>query len=139
MRLVKGPSLEDLLGERRSLSWAESVEIFTAIASGLAYAHAQGILHRDLKPANILLDPERGPMLTDFGLAKLVGESSSSITAGGGIVGTPHYIAPEVWEGKGASKQSDIYAVGCIFYEMLTGEKTFKWLWPTTQTADTPA
>lgn len=126
MRLVNGPSLEHLLGERGALPWTESKEIFSAIASGLVYAHNQGILHRDLKPANILLDPERGPMLTDFGLAKLVGESSSSITAGGGIVGTPHYIAPEVWEGKGTSKQSDIYALGCIFYEMVTGEKTFK-------------
>jgi hypothetical protein len=72
------------------------------------------------------MDSERGPMLTDFGLAKLAGDSSTSITAGGGVVGTPHYIAPEVWEGGGTTKQSDIYALGCILCEMLTGEKVFK-------------
>jgi len=72
------------------------------------------------------MDPERGPMLTDFGLAKLASESSMSMTASGGIVGTPHYIAPEVWEGQGTTEQSDIYALGCVFYEMLTGEKIFK-------------
>ncbi len=64
-------------------------------------------------------------MLSDFGLAKLIGEAGTSITVGGGVVGTPHYIAPEVWEGQGTTRQSDIYALGCILYEMLTGEKLF--------------
>jgi len=126
MRLVNGPSLEQLIAQRGPLPWSEIIEIMTAITNGLDYAHTQGILHRDLKPANILIDPERGPMLTDFGLAKLAGESSTSFTAGGGVVGTPHYIAPEVWEGRGTTAQSDIYALGCILYEMITGEKVFK-------------
>ncbi len=126
MRLVDGPSLEEVIIARGPLPWPEALNIITAIIKGLDYAHTQDILHRDLKPANILLDSERGPMLTDFGLAKLAGESSTSITAGGGVVGTPHYIAPEVWEGKGTTKQSDIYALGCILYEMLLGEKIFK-------------
>lgn len=126
MRLVDGPSLEEFITANGPLPWADAVELITAVGKGLDYAHAQGILHRDLKPANILIDPERGPMLTDFGLAKLAGENSTSITAGGGVVGTPHYIAPEVWEGKGTTQQSDIYALGCILYEVLTGEKIFK-------------
>ena len=79
---------------------------------------------RDLKPANILLDSTRRPLLSDFGLAKLVEEAS--LTATGGIVGTPHYLAPEVWEGQGATPQSDIYALACILSEMLTGEKFFQ-------------
>ncbi|MEW5959152.1 MAG: protein kinase [Chloroflexota bacterium] len=126
MRLVDGPSLEELIAERGKLPWAETVEILAAVAEGLDYAHAQGVLHRDLKPANILMDPERGPLLTDFGLAKLAGENSMSMTASGSVVGTPHYIAPEVWEGQGAAAQADIYALGCILYELLTGEKVFK-------------
>ena len=126
MRLINGPSLEDLLAERGRLSWPETVEIITAVARGLGHAHSQGILHRDLKPANILMDPERGPLLSDFGLSKLIGESSMSVSASGSVVGTPHYIAPELWEGQKATPQSDIYALGCILSEMLTGEKVFK-------------
>jgi len=124
MRLVNGPGLEELIISRDRLSWLEAVETITAVTEGLDYAHAQGILHRDLKPANILVDQERGPLLSDFGLAKLAGEHSMS--SSGDIVGTPHYIAPEAWEGQTATPQTDIYALGCILYEMLTGEKVFK-------------
>ena len=126
MRLVDGPSLEKLIATQGRLSWSRTAEIIGVIADGLDFAHSQGILHRDLKPANILLDPDRGPMLSDFGLAKLISESGLSITAAGGVVGTPHYIAPEVWEGQGTTARSDIYALGCILYEMLTGDKVFQ-------------
>jgi LuxR family maltose regulon positive regulatory protein len=125
MQLVDGSSLEELIARRGRLSWSETVEIIEAVAEGLDYAHTRGILHRDLKPANILLDSNHGPMLSDFGLAKLIGEAGTSITAGGGVVGTPHYIAPEVWEGQGTTRQSDVYALGCILYEMLIAEKLF--------------
>lgn len=126
MRLIDGPSLEDVIHTQKQLSWPDAIEIFTAIAEGLAYAHTQNVLHRDLKPANILIDTEKGAMLSDFGLAKLTSESSMSLSASGSIVGTPHYIAPEIWEGQKSSIQSDIYALGCILYEILTGEKIFK-------------
>jgi LuxR family maltose regulon positive regulatory protein len=125
MQLVDGSSLADLIARQGRLAWPRTVEIITAVAEGLDYAHTRGVLHRDLKPANILLDSNHGPMLSDFGLAKLIGEASTSVTAGGGIVGTPHYIAPEVWDGRGTTRQSDVYALGCILYEMLTGEKVF--------------
>lgn len=126
MRLVNGPSLDHLISAQRHIPWATTLENLAQIAGGLDYAHSQGILHRDLKPANILLDVDRGPLLTDFGLAKLAGENSLSLSASNNIVGTPHYIAPEVWEGKGSSPQSDIYALGCILFEMITGDKVFK-------------
>ncbi|MCB0209977.1 MAG: protein kinase [Anaerolineae bacterium] len=126
MRLVDGPSLEEIIHTKGHLPWPEALEIFTTITEGLAYAHSQHILHRDLKPANILIDSKQGAMLSDFGLAKLTSESSMSLSASGTIVGTPHYIAPEIWEGKPSSPQSDIYALGCIVYETLTGEKIFK-------------
>ena len=124
MRLVDGSSLDQLIATEGRFSWSRALDIISAVAEGLDYAHAQGILHRDLKPANILLDSTRGPLLSDFGLAKLVGEVS--LTATGGIVGTPHYLAPEVWEGQDSTPQSDIYALGCILAEMLTGEKLFQ-------------
>jgi serine/threonine protein kinase len=126
MRLVNGPSLLDLISSRAHIPWAETVDTVEKVAVGLDYAHHQGILHRDLKPANVLVDVDRGPMLSDFGLAKLIGDHSSTLSASGSVVGTPHYIAPEVWEGKGHSPQSDIYALGCVLFEMITGEKVFK-------------
>jgi len=126
MQLVDGSSLAELIVERGRLSWPETVETITAVAEGLDYAHTRGTLHCDLKPANVLVDANHGPMLSDFGLAKLMGEANPDVTAGGGIVGTAHYIAPEVWEGRGATRQSDIYALGCILYEMLTGEKLYQ-------------
>lgn len=125
MRLVNGPGLDQLISSRAQVPWAEALEIVSAIAEGLDYAHSRNILHRDLKPANILIDIDRGPMLTDFGLAKLIGDNSASLSASGTVVGTPHYIAPEVWEGKGSTPQADIYALGCVLFEMLTGGKLF--------------
>ncbi len=126
MRLVEGRSLDKVIVEQRGLDWGRAVEIITAIGRGLDYAHLKGTLHRDMKPANILLDAERGPMLSDFGLAKLTLEGSARTSNTGTVVGTPHYIAPEVWEGKPFTPQADIYALGCIMYEMLIGEPIFK-------------
>lgn len=123
MRLVNGPTLAELLAERTRLPWAETLDVITAVGEALDFAHEQGILHRDLKPANILLDPERGPLLTDFGLAKLMSENS--LSQSGNVVGTPYYIAPEIWDGEEATPQTDTYALGCILYEMLTGQKLF--------------
>ncbi|MCB0192292.1 MAG: protein kinase [Anaerolineae bacterium] len=123
MRLIEGQSLADRLAEQKRLTWPEAVALLADVATGLDYAHRRGILHRDLKPANILLDPERGPLLSDFGLAKL--EHDQSISQSGRVVGTTHYIAPELWDGQPATPQTDIYALGCMLYEMLTGEKIF--------------
>jgi serine/threonine protein kinase len=97
------------------------------LCEALDYAHSRGTVHRDLKPSNVLLDSDedRGPMLTDFGFARLMGDSSVSLTLSGGILGTPAYIAPEVWELDKAEPPADIYALGCILYEVLTGEVLF--------------
>ncbi|MDM8526706.1 protein kinase [Anaerolineales bacterium HSG24] len=125
MRLVDGAGLDVVIEKQGQIPWSEAVSIIQTVTQGLEYAHDKGVLHRDLKPSNILIDAERGPMLSDFGLAKLAGEYSMSVTSQGGVVGTPHYIAPEVWEAQGTTRQSDIYALGCILYEMLTGKKLF--------------
>src|SRR5262245_55177507 len=121
MHLVEGPGLDKVLASRGPLPWAEILEIIKAVAEALDYAHSQHILHRDLKPANILMDPSRGPLLSDFGLAKLM--SDNNLSESGFIVGTAYYIPTEIWDSEPATPQADIYALGCILYELLTGER----------------
>jgi len=125
MELAQGTSLAQAIAERGSIPWSETLSILKPVCDALDYAHAQGIVHRDLKPANILLDKDRGALLTDFGFARLMGESSVSMSLSGGILGTPAYIAPEVWELESAKPPADIYALGCILYEMITGHVLF--------------
>ena len=125
MELVVGKSLAQWITERGRLPWDESVKLLEQMAEALDYAHSQGVLHRDLKPTNILLDPRAGAVLTDFGFARLVGESSMSVSVSGGIHGTPAYIAPEIWDDQEPTRASDLYSFGCMAYEMLTGEVLF--------------
>jgi serine/threonine-protein kinase len=125
MELAKGPNLAQAIEQHGSFPWAETLELLEPIAEALDYAHGKGTVHRDLKPSNILLDEERGPLLSDFGFARLMSGSSISLSVSGGILGTPSYIAPEVWELDAAQPAVDIYALGCIVCEMLTGEILF--------------
>lgn len=129
MRLVRGESLAQMI-KRGRLSWEDALAVLRQVGTALAYAHAEGIIHRDIKPGNILLDQRMGPMLSDFGLAHLAvadpaSESYSSLGSGDHILGTLPYIAPELWEGVPATPGSDIYALGCVTYEMLTGKLLF--------------
>jgi serine/threonine-protein kinase len=125
MELIDGPNLGGLIAGQGRLSWEKTLEMLARVSNALDYAHAEGIIHRDLKPANILLDERRGAVLTDFGFARLVSESSMSVSVSGGIVGTPQYIAPEIWDGESASFQTDVYALACITYELITGTVLF--------------
>src|SRR5258708_5197538 len=128
MRLVDGGSLDQRL-RRGALSLGEVSRLLTPIGAALTYAHSEGIIHRDLKPNNILLDRQGAPYLTDFGIAKLV-TSNLALTATGTVVGTPSYMAPEQWRGEEIDARTDIYALGVMLYEMLTGKLPF--------TGDTP-
>jgi outer membrane protein assembly factor BamB/uncharacterized protein YeaC (DUF1315 family) len=125
MRLVEGGSLKQRIEAQGALPWDEVVRLASQIAEALDFAHGQGVLHRDLKPANVLLDPRLGAVLSDFGFASLVADNSLSISMSGGVVGTPAYIAPEVWEGDDPSTRTDIYALGCIVYELVSGQALF--------------
>ncbi|MBN1922179.1 MAG: SUMF1/EgtB/PvdO family nonheme iron enzyme [Anaerolineae bacterium] len=126
MELFKVGSVQDRLAQQGRYSWAEALRLLQQVADALDYAHGEGIIHRDLKPANILLDPHAGAVLTDFGFAKLVGESSMSLSLSGGVMGTPAYVAPEIWDGLDPTVQSDVYALGCVVYELFTGERLFE-------------
>jgi len=126
MELITGGSLADLLEEQGPLPWEKVVDLMEQMAEALDYAHSKGVLHRDFKPANVLMDPETGAVLTDFGFARILSENSLTMTLSGGVVGTPAYIAPEVWDGQEAGPGVDIYALGCILYELVTGQPLFQ-------------
>ncbi len=125
MKFIDGPTLAEYLQQHGPLSWEQTLAYTEQIASALDYAHQHQIIHRDLKPGNILLGPQ-GVMLTDFGFSRIMGTHSHSASISGGIVGTPAYLAPEIWQNKPAGKPADIYALACIIFEMLTGTSLFQ-------------
>jgi Tol biopolymer transport system component/predicted Ser/Thr protein kinase len=116
MELVEGEPIKGPVPARNA------VKLAIQILEALDVAHAKGILHRDLKPSNILVT-KQGVKLLDFGLAKIKGAPSTSLSRPGEVMGTPGYLAPEQWEGKAADARSDIYAFGCVLYELLTGTR----------------
>ncbi|MFO7321985.1 MAG: protein kinase [Chloroflexota bacterium] len=123
MRLLRGGSLADLLKDG-PLPLERAADIITQVARGLAYAHRRGVIHRDLKPSNILFDPNGNAFLTDFGLAKVL--ASPDMTRPGNLVGTPAYVSPEMLRGEPIDHRSDVYSLGILAYEMLTGRLPFE-------------
>jgi WD40 repeat protein len=123
MEYVEGKDLATLLRERGRLHPDEAIAILKAIASALDYAHQRGVIHRDVKPSNVLVSRDGVVKLMDFGIARVIGGERHTKT--GVLVGTPEYMAPELWEGKEADKMADLYALGVMAYEMLTGEVPF--------------
>ena len=129
MRYLEAGTLKTKL-EAGSLPLNEIDRLFTQLAEALGYAHTHGIVHRDLKPANALVDEQGNIFLTDFGIAKLLESASPRLTQTDAIMGTPAYISPEQAKAESVDQRSDIYSLGIILYEMVTGRVPF--------TADTP-
>jgi eukaryotic-like serine/threonine-protein kinase len=124
MELVPGEPLSALLQPGRPMAPERAAALVAEAADALAAAHAMGIVHRDVKPANLLVTPEGRVKITDFGIARAAG--NVALTQTGQIVGTPHYISPEQAEGHAATPASDIYALGVVLYECLSGRRPFE-------------
>jgi serine/threonine protein kinase len=129
MKYIEGVTLKARLAEK-PLSKNEAIEIIDAIGSALSYAHEQGVLHRDIKPSNILLSPDGGIYLADFGLARIA-EAGASTLSKDVMLGTPQYISPEQAKGLGnLDEGTDVYSLGVVLYEIVVGRVPFS--------ADTP-
>jgi serine/threonine-protein kinase len=125
MEYVNGESLDHLLHRRGKFGWEDVVNLGQQLCGALQHAHDQGIIHRDLKPANLLMLPDGGVKLTDFGIAKDMDQAT--LTAEGCAVGTAAYMSPEQCRGeKNISHKADLYALGVVFYELLTGKLPFE-------------
>src|SRR5579871_5045238 len=120
---VEGETLKERIRRVGRLTITEAVAIAIEVSRALDAAHASGVVHRDVKPQNILLDPEGGAKVTDFGIARSGGEES--LTLGGRVLGTTEYVSPEQAIGAEVTGQSDIYSLGIVLYESLTGSVPF--------------
>ena len=121
MEFIEGTTLHELLAEQRVLATEEVLQLTRQICRGLDYAHSNGIVHRDIKPANIMITGNGTVKIMDFGIAK----SGGQVTNTGQVLGTPNYMAPEQVKGRQLDGRSDLFSLGVILYEMLTGEKPF--------------
>lgn len=130
LEFLPGKNLANLLNERSPFAVSESMVIMKQLLAGLSYSHSKGVVHRDLKPANIIMlaGSESGHLkIVDFGLARFTcsGNESEKLTETGLLIGSVHYMSPEQSKGLACDERSDIYSAGCIFYELLTGQKPF--------------
>ncbi|XEC32203.1 serine/threonine protein kinase [Streptomyces fradiae] len=126
MELVSGDSLAGDRGRSVVLGPEQVATVAAHAAAGLAAAHRQGVVHRDIKPGNLLMDADGTVKLADFGIARFVDDPSAGLTTTGQIVGTGLYLAPERALGQPASPASDVYSLGCVLYQLLTGQPPFR-------------
>jgi eukaryotic-like serine/threonine-protein kinase len=124
MELVEGRDLAAILKQRGRIGTDDAVQVAIAVASALEAAHRRGIVHRDVKPGNILITDDGGVKVTDFGIARAVSEASMTVT--GTTLGSVHYFSPEQARGDEVTGRSDVYALGIVLYEMLTGHRPFE-------------
>lgn len=124
MEYVKGFTLKELIAKRGSLCKEEAVDIMKQLVSATAEAHKRGIIHRDIKPQNVLIKNDGTIKMVDFGIA--LAQDALQLTQSDAVMGSVHYLAPELAKGEGASVKSDIYSLGIVFYEMLIGDVPFK-------------
>lgn len=124
MEYIKGPTLKQMIRHRGALDVKEAVSIMRQLVSAVRHAHANNIIHRDIKPQNILVKGDGTIKITDFGIA--LAADVVSLTGGNAVIGSAHYLAPEAAQGQVPDERVDIYSMGIVFYELLTGEVPFK-------------
>jgi serine/threonine-protein kinase len=123
MELLDGNDLTKYCQKENLLPLGEVKNIISSVAQALDYAHSSGVVHRDIKPANIMISKNGDIKVTDFGIARVM---SSSSTKTGAVLGTPSYMSPEQIVGHHVDGRSDLFSLGVVFYELLTGEKPFR-------------
>ncbi len=124
MEYVDGKTIKQLIKRRGGLTLSESIDIMLQLTDGISHAHDKGIIHRDLKPQNILIKDDGSIKITDFGIAMAL--NSTQLTQTNSVMGSVHYLPPEQASGKGSTFRSDIYSMGILFYELLTGKLPFR-------------
>jgi serine/threonine protein kinase/ligand-binding sensor domain-containing protein len=125
MRYVEAGTLKDLITQEGPMEPAKAARVMDQVGRALDHAHGQGVVHRDIKPSNILIDEQGNIFLTDFGIAKLVADTAQ-FTASGAIIGTPAYMSPEQSMGQPVDHRCDIYSLGVVLYELVTGRVPFE-------------
>ncbi|MDQ6687708.1 MAG: Stk1 family PASTA domain-containing Ser/Thr kinase [Actinomycetota bacterium] len=125
MEYVSGRTLRDIIREGRKILPERALEITSGVLSALDYSHRAGIIHRDIKPANVMLTPAGDVKVMDFGIARAVADSQSTMTQTAAVVGTAQYLSPEQARGENVDSRSDVYSAGCLLYELLTGRPPF--------------
>jgi tRNA A-37 threonylcarbamoyl transferase component Bud32 len=122
LEFIEGQTLAELVSDVGPIEWRRAVEITHKLAEALAHAHSKGIVHRDIKPANIMLQTSGQPKVMDFGIAKL---PASNLTAAGELFGTPSFMSPEQAGGQAVDARSDLFSLGGVLYQLLTGRRAF--------------
>jgi len=124
MEYIEGHTLRDVISKQGPLTPQQAVNIASMVCDGLEHAHSRGLIHRDIKPHNILVTDDGNVKLADFGIARVV--NTSTITYGSNVMGSVYYISPEQAKGEAVGPETDIYSLGCVLYEMITGKPIFE-------------
>lgn len=125
MERVHGETLRDIIQDSGKMSLNDAAAVMSQVCSALYFSHEAGIIHRDIKPANVMITNTGAVKVMDFGIARALSDSSSAMTQTAAVIGTAQYLSPEQARGQSADARSDIYAAGCVFYELATGKAPF--------------
>src|SRR5882724_5566302 len=126
MEFVEGGTFAAEIARQGKVRPERAAEVVAAVADALDFAHERGVVHRDIKPANLMILPDQSVKVADFGIARLASAAASATVAGDMIVGTPHYMAPEQVRGGTIDGRTDVFSLGVVLYEALTGHKPFQ-------------
>lgn len=125
MEYVQGQTLRDIIKANGALSVSDTEHVMIGVLNALEYSHRMGIIHRDIKPGNIMISEQGIVKVMDFGIARALDDSATTMTKSQGVVGTAQYLSPEQARGENVDMRSDLYSAGCVLYEMLTGRPPF--------------